>query len=180
MAAMTLFLWPFLLFVLILVMKLSQTETISKSTTLGAAAALMIVLGYRGEIATDNVTRAIRGTGSSVPFVYIVWQLFKGLGKSIDSQRDNVKGLVKNARLLTFASWGFYPIVYILPYLGLKGGSMLTGVQIGYTVADIVSKCGLGILVFLIALRKSQDELGDIVLAKTAKVAGRSSSHEHA
>jgi len=150
---------PLLLIELILVMKLPRAETISRSWSLVIAAALMIALGYPGEIATDNATRAIWGAISTVPFVYIVWSLFKGLGESIGRQPENVRGMIRSARLLTFASWGFYPLVYMLPFTGLSGGSVLTGVQVGYTLADIVSKIGLGILVYNIAVRKSEDEL---------------------
>jgi len=149
---------PLLLIELILVMKLSRAETISRSWSLGIAAALMIALGYPGEIAADNATRAIWGAISTVPFVYIVWSLFKGLGDSIGRQPENVRGMIRSARLLTFASWGFYPLVYMLPFTGLSGGAVTTGVQIGYTLADIISKIGLGILVYNIAVRKSEDE----------------------
>ena len=89
---------PLLLIELILVMKLPQDETVSKSFRLGLAAALMIALGYPGEIAADNATRALWGTLSTIPFIYIVWALFKGLGDSINRQPDNVKGLIKSAR----------------------------------------------------------------------------------
>jgi bacteriorhodopsin len=44
---------PLLLVELVLVMRLDPAETSSKALTLGFAAALMIVLGYPGEIATD-------------------------------------------------------------------------------------------------------------------------------
>uniref|UniRef100_UPI003342C634 bacteriorhodopsin n=1 Tax=Sphingomonas sp. TaxID=28214 RepID=UPI003342C634 len=60
--------------------------------------------------------------------------------------------------LLTFASWGFYPIVYMAPYVGLTGGTATTTIQIGYTIADILAKAGLGVLIFLIAVRKSEAE----------------------
>jgi bacteriorhodopsin len=90
--------------------------------------------------------------------VYIVWELFSGLGKSIADQPVAAQGLVRKARLLTFASWGFYPIVYMAPYAGLTGGTVTTTIQIGYTIADIVAKAGLGILIFLIAVRKSEAE----------------------
>lgn len=149
---------PLLLIELILVMKLPQAETISRSFRLGLAAALMIALGYPGEIAGDIPTRALWGTLSTIPFIYIVWALFKGLGESIDRQPENVRGLIKSARLLTFASWGFYPLVYMLPFTGLSGAAVTTGVQIGYTLADIISKVGLGILVYNIAVRKSAAE----------------------
>ncbi len=152
---------PLLLIELILVMRLSQQETMSKSLKLGFAAALMIVLGYPGEIADDNTTRAIWGTLSSIPFLYIVWELFKGLGDSIERQPESVRGLIKQARLLTFASWGFYPMVYMIPYTNIGGGAVETYVQVGYTIADIIAKAGLGILVYLIAVRKSQVEYGE-------------------
>ncbi|MDY7526137.1 xanthorhodopsin [Sphingomonas sp. AAP5] len=149
---------PLLLIELVLVMRLSREETSSKAIRLGSAAALMIILGYPGEIASDIPTRAIWGTLSAIPFVYIVWELFSGLGASIKQQPASAQGLVRKARLLTFASWGFYPIVYMAPYAGLTGGNVTTTIQIGYTIADIVAKAGLGILIFLIAVRKSEAE----------------------
>lgn len=152
---------PLLLIELVLVMRLSQQETTSKAIKLGSAAALMIILGYPGEIADDNVTRAIWGTLSSIPFLYIVWELFRGLGASIERQPESVRGLIKQARLLTFASWGFYPIVYMIPYTNLGGAATETYVQIGYTIADIIAKAGVGVLVYMIAIRKSRAEYGE-------------------
>ena len=149
---------PLLLIELVLVMRLSPEETSSKTVRLGTAAALMIVLGYPGEIAADIPTRALWGTLSSIPFVYIVWELFRGLGASIEQQPAVARGLVRKARLLTFASWGFYPIVYMAPYAGLTGANVTTVIQLGYTIADIVAKAGVGVLIFMISSRKSQAE----------------------
>lgn len=154
---------PLLLIELLLVMRLSQDETVSKGWKLGGAAALMIILGYPGEIATDIPTRVLWGTLSAIPFVYIVWQLFAGLSASISSQPDNVRELVKKARLITFASWGFYPIVYMIPYTNLGGTDVTVGIQVGYTIADLISKVGVGVLIYMIAVRKSQAEYGDKV-----------------
>ncbi len=156
---------PLLLVELVLVMRLSQEETMSKATKLGAAAALMVILGYPGEIATDNMTRAIWGTLSAIPFAYVMFQLFRGLGESIERQPANVRELVKTARLVTFASWGFYPIVYMIPYINLSGGTVVTSVQIGYTIADIIAKAGVGVLIYIIAVRKSEAEYGTPVIA---------------
>lgn len=149
---------PLLLIELILVMGLSASETMSKSIKLGSAAALMVVLGYPGEIADDNTTRAIWGTISTIPFCYIVWQLFSGLGASINSQPENVRELIKTARLVTFASWGFYPIVYMIPFTNMSGASVETAIQIGYTIADLVAKAGIGVMIYVIARRKSESE----------------------
>lgn len=149
---------PLLLIELVLVMRLSREETVSKSMRLGFAAALMIVLGYPGEIANDIPTRALWGTLSAVPFIYIVWELFSGLGASIERQPESVRNLVKQARLLTFASWGFYPIVYMAPYANISGADAETAIQIGYTIADLIAKAAVGVLVWIIAVRKSEAE----------------------
>ncbi|MDI1366226.1 MAG: bacteriorhodopsin-like [bacterium] len=153
---------PLLLIELILVMRLSREETTSKTITLGLAAALMIILGYPGEIATDLPTRALWGALSMIPFIYIVWHLFVGLGASIQQQPPAAQGLVRTARLVTFLSWGFYPIVFTAPFVGLTGGAVETTIQVGYSIADIVAKIGLGILIFLISTRKSEAEHGGL------------------
>ncbi len=151
---------PLLLIELVLVMRLDANDTMSKSLRLGSAAALMIVLGYPGEVADNNTTRAIWGTLSAIPFAYIMFELFSGLGASIERQPEGVRNLVRKARLLTFASWGFYPIVYMIPYTNFSGGTVVTGIQIGYTIADIIAKAGVGVLIYIIAVRKSEIEYG--------------------
>ena len=151
---------PLLLIEIVLVMGLTRSETVSKSTKLGAAAALMIILGYPGEIADDNTTRAIWGALSTIPFLYIVYELFSGLGESIERQHEGVRGLIKQARLLTFASWGFYPIVYMAPFADVTGPTAESIIQIGYTVADLVAKAVVGVLIYMIAVRKTEIENG--------------------
>jgi bacteriorhodopsin len=149
---------PLLLIELVLVMRLSRDDTVSKSLKLGFAAALMIALGYPGEIASDIPTRALWGTLSAIPFLYIVYELFSGLGKSIEIQPEGVRDLIKTARLLTFASWGFYPIVYMAPYADISGPTAETLIQVGYTIADLVAKAVVGILIYMIAVRKTEIE----------------------
>lgn len=149
---------PLLLIELVLVMRLSSSETTSKATRLGLAAALMIILGYPGEIATDIGTRALWGTLSTIPFLYIVYELFVGLGAAISRQPESARGLINKARWLTFASWGFYPIVYMVPFTSFSGASVETALQIGYTIADLVAKAGVGVLIYMIAARKSAAE----------------------
>jgi bacteriorhodopsin len=146
---------PLLLIELILVMKLSNSETLSRSVKLGGAAALMIVLGYPGEVAESAGTRAIFWILSMIPFLYIVRELVVGLKESISKQPDAVKGLIKGAAYLVIASWAFYPVVYLLPLLGISGGAAIVAVETGYTIADIVAKAVFGLLIFTIAMRKS-------------------------
>lgn len=149
---------PLLLIELILVMRLTQAETVSRSTSLGIAAALMIVLGYPGEVSggIDN-TRLIWGALSMIPFLYIVYTLYVALGDAIKRQPDNVKGLVKLARNVTVFAWFFYPIVYFAPFFmsGAGNADAFVIIEVGYTIADLVAKAGFGVLIYMIAIRKS-------------------------
>ena len=149
---------PLLLVELILVMRLSASETRAKATKLGLLAALMVVLGYPGEISSDPGTRWLWWSLAMVPFVLIVYDLFVGLKASIATQPKEVRSLVSAARTLTVVSWLFYPVVFIFPMIGFTGGSATTAVQVGYTVADIVAKAVFGVLIYMIAMRRTEVE----------------------
>ncbi len=147
---------PLLLLELILVMRLSREETIAKGTNLATLAAVMVVLGYPGEISSDSATRWQWWALSMIPFVMIVFKLVVGLSKSINAQPESVRELVSNARWITLLTWCFYPVVFTFPMLGVTGGQATTIVQIGYTVADILAKAAFGIYIWAIAVRKSE------------------------
>jgi bacteriorhodopsin len=149
---------PLLLVELVLVMGLSRQETWSKGVRLGGLAAIMIALGYPGEISAVSSTRWIWWALAMLPFIWIVYELFVGLADSIKQQPEDVRGLVNTARWLTLISWSFYPIVFVFPMIGLTGGTAETAVQIGYTVADVVAKAVFGVVIYMIALRKSEGE----------------------
>ena len=149
---------PLLLVELILVMGLSREETVRKSIALGGAAALMIVLGYPGEVSGGiDSTRFIWGALSMIPFLYIVVSLFSGLSESIAKQPESVRGLVSMARWVVILSWSFYPVVYFAPFvMSLDGGTATAVIEVGYTIADVVAKAVFGVMIFMIAVRKSQ------------------------
>lgn len=150
---------PLLLIELILVMRLSREETISKAQKLASAAALMILLGYPGEISSDMGTKFKWWFFSMIPFLYIVMNLFSGLSKAINSQPESVRDLIVTARNLTVLSWCFYPVVYALYFIpGANVGSaeVATYVQIGYTISDIVAKAVFGVFIYVVAVRKSE------------------------
>jgi bacteriorhodopsin len=123
---------------------------------LATAALLMVALGYPGEIATDMGTRALWGAISTVPFLYIVYVLFTELGSAMNRQTEEVRVLLRNIRLLLLATWGFYPIVYLLPMLGVERSSALIAIQLGYCIADVAAKCGYGLMIYAIARAKSK------------------------
>lgn len=149
---------PLLLIELLLVMKLSRGETISKGWLLGGLAALMIVLGYPGEISSDAGTRWLWWSLSMIPFLIILYQLFVGLSDAIARQPANARGLVSTARYVVIVSWLFYPIVFLFPMLGFEGANAEVAIQVGYSIADIVAKAAFGLLIYTIAVIKTDSE----------------------
>lgn len=147
---------PLLVAELVAVLALARAKSLNLTAKLSIAAVLMIALGYPGEIASDMQTRAIWGALSTIPFVYILWVLWVELGRAVGRQSDQVRVLLRNTRLLLLATWGFYPIVFMLPMLGVVGATALVGVQVGYSIADVAAKCGYGLMIYAIARAKTQ------------------------
>jgi len=150
---------PLLLIEIILVMKLSAEESSSKSVTLGAAAALMIIAGYPGEIVLDADqanTRWMYWGAAMLPFSYIVYTLLVGLSGATNAEEDaEIRGKIKQAQVLTVISWCTYPVVYVFPMMGITGSNAVVAIQIGYSVSDIISKCAVGLLITDITISKS-------------------------
>jgi len=149
---------PLLLIELILVMKLPKHETVELSWKLGVASAVMVALGYPGEIQDDLLVRWIWWALAMVPFSYVVMTLVGGLNEATDKQPESVKGLVVTARYLTVVSWLTYPFVYIIKNIGLAGAVATTYEQVGYSLADVVAKAVFGVLIWAIASGKSSEE----------------------
>jgi bacteriorhodopsin len=146
---------PLLLAELVLVLALARSVTNNLLFKLITAAVLMLVLGYPGEVSTDNGTRWLWGTLSSIPFVYILYVLWVELTKALDKQPERVKLLTRNMRLLLLASWGFYPIAYLIPTLGVGEAVGIVGLQVGYSLADLLAKPVFGFLLYAIAREKT-------------------------
>ena len=150
---------PLLLVELVAVLALPKAVTKSLLTRLVIAAVLMIGLGYPGEISADAGTRWLWWGLSMIPFLYILFVLWVELSKSLERQPEAARSLIGSARMLIVISWAFYPVAYALPMLGLgSGDSVNPGLQVGYSLADITAKCGLGLFVYFIARAKSANE----------------------
>ncbi|BAC88139.1 bacteriorhodopsin-like [Gloeobacter violaceus] len=147
---------PLLLVETVAVLTLPAKEARPLLIKLTVASVLMIATGYPGEISDDITTRIIWGTVSTIPFAYILYVLWVELSRSLVRQPAAVQTLVRNMRWLLLLSWGVYPIAYLLPMLGVSGTSAAVGVQVGYTIADVLAKPVFGLLVFAIALVKTK------------------------
>jgi bacteriorhodopsin len=157
---------PLLLVEAVAVLALPVKEARPLLIKLAAASVVMIATGYPGEISPDLTTRIIWGTVSTIPFAYILYVLWVELSKSLVRQPAVVQVLVRSMRLLLLLSWGVYPIAYLLPMLGITGTSATIGVQLGYTIADVLAKPVFGLLVFAIAIAKTKfDQDGSLPIA---------------
>merc|ERR1711977_774339 len=149
---------PLLLIEILLVMKLDDKSYSSKAWTLGVGSALMIVSGYYGELTVtgDLTPRWICWALSMCFFVYIVYELLVGLKAATDAETDpTIKGKIELAQVMTVISWCTYPIVYLFPMLGISAANAVVSIQIGYCVSDIISKCGVGLVIYQVTYAKS-------------------------
>merc|ERR1712013_913331 len=152
---------PLLLIEILLVMKLDSETFSSKAWVLGLGSALMIVSGYYGElvITGDLWPRWVCWFLSMCFFLYIVYELLVGLAAATNAEADPViKGKIKVAQVMTVISWCTYPVVYLIPMLGINAASAVVSIQLGYCVSDVISKCGVGIVIYQITYAKSAKE----------------------
>ena len=152
---------PLLLIEILLVMKLSDADYSSKAWNLGVGSALMIVSGYYGELTVtgDLTPRWICWLISMMFFLYIVYELLVGLSAATNSEADpTIKSKIQTAQIMTVISWCTYPIVYLFPMLGINAAQAVVSIQIGYCASDIISKCGVGLLIYQITYAKSNKE----------------------
>ncbi|WP_198955342.1 bacteriorhodopsin-like [Kineosporia sp. R_H_3] len=152
---------PLLLIETVAVMALARDTQRKLLFKLVPASALMIVLGYPGEISGDFGTRALWGFLSTIPFVYLLWVLFVELSRSLDRQPPEVVHTIKMLRISLVGLWGVYPIAYMFPMIGgdfFGGPDGFVLRQAGYSIADILAKAAYGLAIYKIARVKSRLE----------------------
>merc|ERR1712125_136826 len=150
---------PLLLIEILLVMKLDGADFNSRAWTLGLGSALMIVSGYYGELVVtgDLTPRWMCWFLSMAFFLYIVYELLVGLAAATASEADPViASKIGTAQVMTVISWCTYPVVYLFPMLGVSAANAVVSIQLGYCVSDIISKCGVGLVIYQISYAKSQ------------------------
>jgi len=142
-------------------MKLDGADFNSRAWTLGLGSALMIVSGYYGELVVtgDLTPRWMCWFLSMAFFLYIVYELLVGLAAATASEADPViAAKIGTAQVMTVISWCTYPIVYLFPMLGFSAAKAVVSIQMGYCVSDIISKCGVGLVIYQISYAKSSKQ----------------------
>merc|ERR1711997_1135325 len=151
---------PMLLMEIVLVMNLSPQEANEKCWTLGVISAVMIIVGYPGELIIDEKDLPTRWKYwglAMLAFLYIVHTLLVGLADATMKESDpTISEKIRMAQIFTVISWLTYPVVYVFPMLGFTGGQAVVAIQCGYCVSDIISKCGVGLIIYAITAAKSK------------------------
>jgi bacteriorhodopsin len=163
---------PLLLVETIAVLALAKALQKKLLFKLVPAATAMIVLGYPGEISNSNGPRIVWGLLSTLPFLYVIYVLFRELGESLERQPADVKHTVSMLRLAILGLWGVYPIAYLFPlfggdFFGGSGGFVLR--QVGYSIADILAKAAFGLTIYKIARSKSAHDNAALSVATKAQ-----------
>ena len=121
----------------------------------------MIVLGYPGDAKLDifGISAPVWGALSTIPFLYILYILFVELTKSLERQSEQVRKTISRLRLLLIATWGVYPITFILA-MNAEGFDPVAFMnrEIGYSIADVLAKCAYGLTIFKVARMKSAED----------------------
>lgn len=126
------------------------------------ATALMIGLGYPGEISSDNGTKWLWWVLAMIPFVYILWVLNGQLQEASKRETGAVSSAIKKATAVLLITWCFYPIVYLFPVFDNSAEGISQGLevarQVGYTISDITAKALYGLMILGIARARSGDQ----------------------
>merc|ERR1712107_405700 len=152
---------PLLQIEILLVMKLEGDNFSSRAWTLGVGSALMIVFGYYGELVVtgDLTPRWVCWFLSMSFFLYIVYELLVGLAAATNIEENPIiPSKIGTAQVMTVISWCTYPIVYLFPMLGISAAKAVVSIQLGYCASDIISKCGVGLVIYQISYAKSSKQ----------------------
>lgn len=149
---------PILVVELLLVLGVTADRRRSLMTTLIPATALMIGLGYPGEVSQDNGTKWLFWVLAMIPFFYILYVLMGELKAAKSRETGAVGALINRATTILLATWMVYPITYLFPvFFTYPHDGAETARQLGYTVADITAKALYGLVIVSIAKARSDN-----------------------
>ena len=151
---------PILVVELLIVLGLTSDRRKQLMRTLVPATALMIALGYPGEVSANVSTKWTFWVLAMLPYLYILRVLWAELKAARARETGEVAGAISRATQVLLVTWLFYPIVYLFPvFFANSSASFLevaeTARQVGYTIADITAKAFYVLMVLGIARARS-------------------------
>ena len=137
---------PLLIVELLIVLGVAQKDRTNLMLKLVPASILMIGLGYPGEVADGNGAKWTFWILALIPFTYILKTLYDELQKAGQRETGAVAKQIKNATYVLLSTWLVYPIAYLFPIFDANSEALETLRQVGYTFADVTSKCLYGLI----------------------------------
>mgnify|MGYP000727481461 CR=1 FL=1 len=111
--------------------------------------------GHKSTPIENLVIEAEKLAAKGVKELILIAQDLTYYGLDLYKERRQVRKDLNGLRLLLLATWGVYPIAFLLPQLGIDGADSFVGRQLGYSIADVLAKCLFGLLIYKIAREKS-------------------------
>ncbi len=154
---------PLLLTQSLFVLNIAKKDLFGYRFKMGAAGALMVILGYVGqfyEVADPLGALIWWGVAATIPYIYFFGIFWRLTGESLSYLPGQAKSTMRNIRYLFLFSWNLYIVAYIVPMLGDFGQSAAGAVTRTYlfTIADVLSKIIYGILLGKVATARSVAE----------------------
>ena len=121
------------------------------------ASMIMLIAGYFGE-AVYTGQSALWGTISALAYFYIVYEIWLGSAKKLAvSAGGDVLHAHKILCWFVLVGWAIYPLGYMLGTDGWYSSLLGSGsVDIVYNIADAINKIGFGLVIYTLAVKKSQ------------------------
>ena len=142
-----------LMFVEVLSVTSKGAEYTQKVRTWGLAAVLMIGGGYYGEVNEAGGTEYWIGFVVAMAAYAYLMRALQAEGTSLTGDESVAFDKIKNLILI---GWLIYPLGYLAPAVS---PDLMDMRELLYTIADIINKVGLGILVLNMARVKSGEKV---------------------
>ncbi|MFL2678248.1 MAG: bacteriorhodopsin, partial [Candidatus Actinomarina sp.] len=142
-----------LMFVEVLAVTSKGAEYAQKVRTWGLAAVVMIAGGYYGEVNEAGGTEYWIGFVVAMAAYAFLMRGLQAEGTSLTGDESVAFDKIKNLILI---GWIIYPLGYLAPAVS---ADLMDLRELLYTIADIINKVGLGVLVLNMAKVKSGEKV---------------------
>lgn len=160
---------PMLLTQFLVVLGFTGAVFWSRWRKLTIAGVLMILTGYVGQYYEPQVSGFMDGDSSPfwiwgiiswLIFFYLLFEANKAFKDGCESLAEGPRALMGKAWMVLWVTWFIYGFAYLIP--GIPGinqsGDWVVVRQVIYTLADVISKTGFGVMLAMVAMRQSAHE----------------------
>ncbi len=157
---------PMLATQLVVVCGFAGKELRNKWATLTVAGILMILTGYVGQYFEPAVAGVpgyegaiqfwIWGLISTVFYIWMIFVLANAVRNPQGDPSDKVRSGLKFCFWFLLVTWSIYPIAYAMPLFAPDADGVVVR-QVIFTIADVTSKLVFGVILSMVALRRSAE-----------------------